>query len=117
MRPDLGGDPRPRIGDVHENALAVAPCAQGDRPGGADGVDCVREEVGPDLVELRTVDRDRRQRAVVFAADLDLRVLEPVLQDRQRRLEPFVHIRPHDAAPVHVCVRLDRADQRAHALG
>ena len=80
-------------------------------PGSAERVDRVVEQVRPHLVELRAVDRQRRQRAVVVALELDLGVLELVAQDLERRLEALVDVGLDDPAAVHVGVGLDRTDQ------
>ena len=114
---DVGRDPRAVVGDVDDDALAVAPRAHRDRALVAERVDRVVEQVRPHLVELGAADGQLRQRAVVVAADLDPRVLELVAEHDQRRLQPLVHVDLDELAAVHVGVGLDRADQRAHALG
>ena len=83
----------------------------------AERVDRVVEQVRPHLVELGAVDGDLRQRLVVVALDLDVRVLELVAEDHQRGLEPLVDVDLDQLAAVHVGVRLDRLDERRHALG
>src|ERR1700733_297458 len=52
VRPGVGRDPRARIGDVDQDALAVAPRPHDDRAAVPDGADRVVEQVGPHLVDL-----------------------------------------------------------------
>ena len=83
----------------------------------AERADRVVEQVRPDLVELGAAHGQLRQRLVVVALDLDLRVLELVAEHDQRALQALVHVGDDDVAAVHVGVGLDRLDEVAHAVG
>ena len=82
-----------------------------DRAVLAERADRVVEQVRPDLVELGAAHRQLRQRLVVVALDLDLRVLELVAEHDQRALEALVDVGADDVAAVHVGVGLDRLDE------
>src|SRR5919106_4007330 len=100
---DRLGDARAGVGDLDDQAVAVAAGADG-QPALAvhalHGVDGVLDQVGPDLVELAGVGRQQRQRPVVVAHHLDAR-LQLVLEHGQGRLQPLVEVEPLQRAAVH----------------
>src|SRR5689334_16288148 len=71
----LGRDSRAGVGDVDHDPLAVSPRTDDDRALLAHRIRGVGQQVGPYLVELRSVDGRLRQVAVVLALDVDLPVL------------------------------------------
>jgi len=63
------------------------------------------------------VDHHLAQVRVVVPDDLDARVLELVLEDRQGRVQALAQVHFDDPAAVHVRVLLDRDHQLAHLVG
>jgi hypothetical protein len=105
------------VGDPHlDPVLVPRRGGQGDRARVAQRVDRVVEQVGPDLVELGAVHADARECRVIAALDRDLRVLELVMEDRQRGFEPLVDVDLLQVGLVHVGVSLDRAHEARHLV-
>jgi hypothetical protein len=110
----VAGDSRTGVGDVDEQAGALGAGGQRQSSTARHRVDGVGDQVGPHLVQLAAPGGHRRKPRVEAADHLHPRA-EALAENRQRGLQPLVHVEVLLGALVEVGVLPHRRHQRGDA--
>src|SRR5690349_3532852 len=116
VRKYLRGNAWTIIANLNHHASVVTVGAHAKFTAPAHGINCIVDDVGPDLVELTSKRIHQQRNALIIALHYDS-LFQFVIQNRECSFQAFCNVNVLDRRLVHMGVFLDGADQIRNARG